>query len=254
MVAGSGRTDTHPEPEDVLVRRVAARNRRIHAAAAGVLAAAVVLVSAVSLRPDGEADLRTIRIMPSRSTGPMNADEQLAHDFVSTWFAYDRPLASSYLATGVASTSRRTTQTPGADVPWRQNRLDEALGSAFRVDGCYQIGTPSPDSARVGCLYTVDLLGLSELGRGPFSGNLFLVSVQDGQVVDFFTALGANDYDEVGWGPFLAWVEDGHDRGVPDLDALDNPEVTAREVGRTIRFWQRMGRDYVAALRSGEVT
>lgn len=240
------------ELDDVLVHRLAARNRRIHAAAAGVLAAAVVLVSAVALRPDADVQAGPpLRVPPSRSTGPMNADEQLAHDFVTTYFSYDRALAASYVATGAAATSQRA---PGVDVRWRQNRLDEALGNTFRVDGCYQIGSPSPVTARVGCLYTVDLLGLGELGRGPFPGNLFLVAVQDGQVVDFFTALGANDYDEVGWGPFLAWVEDGQGRGVPDLDDLDDPDVTERQVGRTIRFWRRMGREYVAALRSGEVT
>ena len=247
MVAGSDRTDTQVAPEDVLLQRVAVRNRRIHAAATATLAAAVLLVSAVALRPDGEGDLRTIRLAPSRSAGPMNADEQLAHDFASTWFSYDRVAASSYLADGVARSS-------DLDALRRRNRLDEALGSTSRVDGCYQIGTSSPASARVGCLFTVDLLGLGELGRGPFSGNLFLVAVEDGEVVDFFTALGANDYDEVGWGPFLAWVEDDHGSDVPAPDAIDDPEVTARQAGRTIRFWERMGRAYVAALRSGEVT
>ena len=137
---------------------------------------------------------------------------------------------------------------------WRRNRLDEALGSELHVDGCYEIGAPSPDASRIGCLYTIDLLGLGELGRGPFADNLFLVTVEDGKVVTFFTAIGANDYDEVGWRPFLAWVEDADGPDLPALDRLDDPALAPREVGRTISSWARAGRDYVAALRSGEVT
>ena len=259
VVDETHRTDMWSDQDD-LVQRAAERNRRIHIAAAGVLAAAVVLASAVALRADDVGPAGPLpRIAPPRSSGPMNADERLAHDFVSAWFAHDRPRATSYVAPdataygalGATSTPRPAT---GPGVLWRRNRLDEALGSELHVDGCYEIGAPSPDASRIGCLYTIDLLGLGELGRGPFADNLFLVTVEDGKVVTFFSAIGANDYDEVGWGPFLAWIEDGDGPDLPALDRLDDPAVAPREVGRTIRAWGRAGRDYLAALRSGEAT
>lgn len=260
MVDETDRTDTWSELQDDLLRRAAERNRRIQAAAGGVLAAAVVLASAVALRADdvGPGD-PSARVAPPRSSAPMNADEQLAHDFVSTWFAHDRSRATSYVApdaTAYAALGAMTTprQATGPGTLWRRNRLDEALGSELRLDGCWEIGAPSAETSRIGCLFTIDLLGLGELGRGPFPGNLFLVTLEDGKVVSFFTAIGANDYDEVGWDPFLAWVEDGDGPDLPDLARLDDPDLAPREVGRTIRSWGRAGRDYVAALRSGEAT
>ena len=169
----------------------------------------------------------------------MNADEQLAHDFVSAWSAHDRPRARSYVtpdATAYAALGATTTprQATGPAVLWRRNRLDEALGSELRVDGCYEIGAPSQDASRIGCLYTVDLLGLGELGRGPFPDNLFLVTVEDGKVVSLFTAIGANDYDEEGWGPFLAWVEDGHGPDSPTSTGWTTPTLLrGRWAGRS---------------------
>jgi hypothetical protein len=260
VVDETDRTDTWSELQDDLVQRAAERNRRIHIGAAGVLAAAVVLASAVALRADDvDPAGPSSGVAPPRSSAPMNVDEQLAHDFVSAWFAHDRPRATSYVApdaTAYAVLGATTTprQATGPGTLWRRNRLDEALGNELSVDGCWEIGAPSAETSRIGCLFTVDLLGLGELGRGPFPDNLFLVTVEDGEVVSFFTAIGANDYDEEGWGPFLAWVEDGRGPDLPDLDRLDDPDLAPREVGRTIRSWGRAGRDYVTALRSGEAT
>lgn len=260
MVDETDRIDTWSELQDDLVQRAAERNRRIQVAAGGVLATAVVLASAVALRADDvEPAGPSARVGPPRSSAPMNADEQLAHDFVSAWFAHDRPRAGSYVTTdttayvalGARSTPRPAT---GPDVLWRRNRLDAALGSELSVDGCWEIGAPAAETSRIGCLFTVDLLGLGELGRGPFPDNLFLVTLEDGKVASFFTAIGANDYDEEGWVPFLAWLEDSDGPDLPDLDRLDDPDLAPQEVGRTIRSWGRAGRDYVAAVRSGEVT
>ena len=247
-----GSTDTGSELQDLLVLCAASRNRRLQTSAVGGLAAAVLVVSALVLRPvDPAPDPSTLPVVPPRSRAPMNADERLAHDFATTYFAYDRRRAASYVVDGVTPTLRLAMGEGG----WlRQNRLDEALGTRFRVDACYQIGTLSPQGARIGCLYTIDFLGLSGLGRGPFSGNLFAVAVEDGRVVDFVTAVGANDYDELGWGPFWSWVEHTRAADVPALERLEEPDLAPSEVTRALRLWRRLGREYVASLRSGEVT
>ena len=134
MVDETGRTDTWSELQDDLVQRAAERNRRIQVAAGGVLAVAVVLASAVALRADDVGPGPSDRVAPPRSSAPMNADEQLAHDFVSAWFAHDEPRAESYVApdaTAYAAFGAMSTPRPATepDVLWRRNRLDEALGS-----------------------------------------------------------------------------------------------------------------------------
>lgn len=244
------RTDTELEMQEVFscgARLTTYRRRRW--AVAGLVAAALAVPGGAVWPTGDDPDPPPEPDTPTRPIRPMNADEQVAHDFVSAYFAYDRRLAASYVAHGVTPGLRRDLGEKG----WvRQNRLEQALGSEFHLDGCFQIATMKPDGVRVGCLYTVNILGLGEVGYGPFSGNLFAVAVRDGRVADFVTAVGANDYDEEAWGPFWTWVEDTHPSELPSLEAMDDPDLTPREVTRTIRAWRHVGRAYGEALRSGE--
>jgi hypothetical protein len=242
-------TDTGSELQEVLSRGNDVTIRRRRTWAVGSVVAASLVVSAAMLWQDGPRPGPVVDpASPARPIAPMNADEQLAHDFVSSYFAYDRKLAASYVADGVTPALRRGL---GEDGWLRQNRLDEALNADAHIDGCFQIDDPKPDDARIGCLYTVGILGLEEFGRGPFSGNLFNVTLHDGKVVDFLTTVGANDYDELAWGPFWSWIEDTHAPEVPVLQEMDDPDLTPHQVGRMIRHWRQVGRAYVAALRSG---
>ena len=244
------RTDPEPGLRDVLgLGAELSQVRRRRWAIGGLVAAALVASGAASWTTGSQPDSPLDPDTPTRSIRPMNAAEQLAHDFVSAYFGYDRRLAASYVAPGVVPGLRRDLGETG----WlRQNRLEQALGSEFHLDGCFQIATMTPDGVRVGCLYTVNTLGLGDVGYGPLSGNLFAVAVRDGRVADFVTAVGANDYEEEAWGPFWAWVEDTHASAVPALEAMDDPDLTPKEVTRTIRAWRQVGRAYVEALRSGE--
>lgn len=242
-------TDTESKLQEVLSHGTDLSVRRRRTWAVGGLVAASLVACGAALWPTGhEPDPATHPATPTRSIRPMNADEQLAQDFVSTYFAYDRKRAASYVAEGATPALRRPLGAKG----WlRQNRLEEALDTEFHLDGCFQIATVNPEGARIGCLYTVNILGLGEFGRGPFSGNLFNVTVRDGRVVDFLTTGGANDYDELAWGPFWSWIEDTHASEIPTLEEMDDPDLTAKEVTRMIRAWRQIGRAYVAALRSG---
>ena len=244
-------TDTESELQDVLGRGTDLSVRRRRAGAVGGLVAAALVVCGAVLWPTGhEPDSATIPVTPTRSIRPMNADEQLAHDFVSTYFAFDRKGAASF----VADDAKPSLRSPLGPKGWlRQNRLEEALDYEFHLDGCFQIATVNPEGARIGCLHTANLLGLGDLGRGPFSGNLFNITVRDGKVIDFQTAVGANDYDELGWGPFWSWIEDTHASEVPALEEMDEPDLTPKEVTRMIRAWRQIGQEYAAALRSGAV-
>ncbi|HEY0642359.1 MAG TPA: hypothetical protein VGD39_02995 [Nocardioides sp.] len=243
------RTDTESELRETLHRGSEAIHRRNRRWVVGGLAAVAVVAAGAVLWPAGhETRSATSPTTPTTSTAPMNADEQLAHDFVSAYAAFDRRLAASFVGDDATLTlgSGR-----GPDGWKRENRLDEALGFDTHVDSCSQIETLAPDGTQVGCLYTSDLLGLAELGRGPFPGNLFTVTVRDGKVVDFMASAGANDYYEVGWDPFWAWVEDTHASDVPTLRSVEDPGLRPKQVDRVLRLWKQVGQEYVAALRAG---
>lgn len=243
------RTDTESELRETLDLGNEASHRRHRRWAVGGLVAAALVVSGAVLWPAGhEPDSATSPTTPTTSTAPLNADEQLAHDFVSAYAAFDRRLAASFVGDDATlSLSSRV----GKNGWLRHNRLDEALDAETHVDGCFQTEALTPDGTQVGCLYTFNILGLDELGRGPFPGNLFTVTVRAGEVVDFETSAGANDYFELAWDPFWAWIEDTHTSEVPALEKADEPHLGPKELDRVIRLWKQMGQEYVAALRAG---
>jgi hypothetical protein len=244
------RTDTESELRETLHLGNQASHRRHRRWAAGGLVAAALVVSGAVFWPAGqEPDSATSPTPPTTSTEPMNADEQLAHDFVTAYATFDRRLAASF----VGDDARLGLGSGSGKNGWlRHNRVDEALGADTHVDGCFQTEALSPDGTQVGCLYTYDILGLDELGRGPFPGNLFTVMVRDGSVVDFETSAGANGYFELAWEPFWAWIEETRPSEAAVLEKGDDPDLTPKEVDRVIRLWKQVGQDYVAALRAGE--
>jgi hypothetical protein len=243
------RTDTESGLHEMLDLGAKASHRRHRQWAAGGLVAAALVVSGAVLWPTGhEPDSAKGPTPPTTSTEPMNADEQLAHDFVTAYATFDRTLATSFLGDGVTLSLSRAWGNKG----WlRQNRWDEAMGAEMTIEGCFETETLSPGGTQVGCLFSYDILGLDELGRGPFPGNLFTVTVRDGKVVDFVESPGANDYDEVAWNPFWAWVESERAAEVPALEKVDEPDLKPKEVARVIRLWEQVGQEYVAALRAG---
>ena len=243
------RTDTESELHEMLELGNRTSHRRHRQWAVGGLVAAALVVSGAVLWPRGqEPDSATSPTTPSTSATPMNADEQLAHDFVTAYASFDRRLAASFVGDDATLTLGGGRGTDG----WkRENRLDQALGFDTHIDSCSQIETLTPDGTQVGCLFTTGFLGLDELGRGPFAGNLYTVTVRDGKVVDFMGSVGANDYDEVGWNPFWSWIQDTHAAEVPDLRKVDEPDLTPKEVSRVMRLWKQVGQEYVAALRAG---
>jgi hypothetical protein len=243
------RTDTESELREMLhhgSHTIQRRNRRW--AVGGLVAAALVAAGAVLWPAGHETRSATSPTTPSTSVTPMNADEQLAHDFVSAYAAFDRRRAASFVGDDATLTLGGMWGPEG----WqRENRLGEALSFDTHIDGCFQTETLNPSGTEVGCLYTLDLLGLAELGRGPFPGNLFTVTVRDGTVVDLVGSAGANDYYEVGWDPFWAWIQDQHASQVPALQEVEDPDSTQKEFGRALRLWKQVGQEYVAAVRAG---
>ena len=243
------RTDTQSELHEMLHHGSETIHRRNRRWAVGGLAAVAVVAAGAVLWPAGhETRSATSPTTPTTSVTPMNADEQLAHDFVSAYAAFDRRLAASFVGDDATLSLAADW---GPDGWLRVNRFDEALGADTHIDGCFQTETLTPDGTEVGCLYAFDILGLAELGRGPFPGNLYTVTVRDGKVVDLEGSEGANDYSKVGWEPFWAWIEDIHAADVPTLRSVEDPDLKPKELDRVIRLWKQVGQEYVAALRAG---
>lgn len=244
------RTDTESELHEMLDLGNEVSHRRHRRWAVGGLVAAALVVSGAVLWPGGqEPHSATSPSTPTTSSTPMNADEQLAHDFVSAYAGFHRRLAASFVGDDATLSLRSEL---GKDGWLRQNRLGEALAADTHIEGCFQTETLTPGGTQVGCLYTVDILGLDEFGRGPFAGNLYTVTVRGGEVVDFVESVGANDYSEVAWSPFWSWIQDIHASEIPALQKMDDPDLTPRQVDRVIRLWRQVGQEYVAALRAGE--
>ncbi len=215
-------TDTSTQLRDFLDSsdQEAARRRKW---AIGALAAAVAVLAALAWWPGfGGPDAAPDPIAP---TPELNSAEQLASEFVTAYFAFDRDLAASYVDDNATLTIGSVI---GQDGWLRYNRMGEASGLDGTVDQCNQTQELASGGAEVGCLFTYHDLGSEQLGRGPWAEKVFNVTIEEGKVVDalMFEGLSLAEYEDEMYNPFMNWMSEAHPKDPARFDSWDSPDIT----------------------------
>ncbi len=241
-------TDTQTQLETLerdLVRhrpRTAIRWMAAAAAAAAVIAALVVVDGRGADRADTPA-------------GPVDegAAIELASDFVDALAAYDAERAVSYLADDARI--RLRTSTLDATLIGPQLRWTRAAGFRLLPRPCEpsNVSAPAP-AATIACAYAVQGLGSERLGRGPFSGYVLRLTVEDGEIVSGSEHIGHDGFSGVMWEPFTAWLVSNHADDAASMYA-DWPAVTQPALTeRSAMLWARNVDRYVRAVERGDAS
>ena len=237
-------TDTQSQLETL--HREAARHPRTDWAVGGLVAAAAVVAAVVWWQ--GSRDATNVEPAPPVDV-PTQA-EQVATDFVEAWADFDRPRLASYIADGA---TLKLGPVAGDSDGWRlENRFDQAAGFAMQLQECSET-FGSQDRIQVGCAFRLHMLGSDQLGRGPYDNGLFLLTVEDGEVVDASLSFSgvSNGYDDEMLHPFEAWMDEQHPEDAELMNAIWDAASTKAEIGASLQLWEQRTQDYVDAVRAG---
>lgn len=208
----------------------------------GVAAALFVLAAC-----DGQEAPATDR-PPATTTSEANA-ESIASGFIEAFGAFDVDGAIGYLAED-ADITAILIGTASVEGPEEELRLNlsmlQAQAYEQRVDPCEETGT-SISGTRVRCPFDFHLFGSDEIGRGPYGGSYFDLTVRDGEIVRGSVSYEIERFSPEMWEPFAEWVSTTH----PDDTAVmytDGTYSGVRISEESIRLWERHVQGYVTAV------
>ena len=172
--------------------------------------------------------------------------KQVATDYLDALAAYDLPRAESYLS---GDPDLRLWDNAPTDVDgWRAAQAwNQAVEFEMDPGPCRENTSVDSTTTSFRCPYVFEGLGSKELGRGPYDGSTYLITVRDGEVVaasDQF-AYGTNGYSGETWEPFTAWVTANYPQHV-DVMYTDGGGTQAT-TDRSISLWHRHLIQYIAA-------
>ena len=159
--------------------------------------------------------------------------EEIATGFLEAFGAFDVDRATGYLADDaeISELLIGTASVEGAEEELRLNlSMLEAQGYEQQLGSCEETST-SVSGTGVRCPFEFHLFGSDEIGRGPYSGSYFDVTVLDGEVVRGSVTYEIEEFSPEMWEPFAEWVsttypddaavmyEDGSYTGVSISDA-----------------------------------
>ena len=210
----------------------------------GVAAVALFVLAAC----DGDDEAPVTAEPSATAVTHMNA-EDVAAQFVAALGAFDVDRAIGYLAED-AEISALLIGTASVEGPEEELRLNlsmlEAQAYEQRVDPCEETGT-SISGTSVRCPFDFHLFGSDEIGRGPYGGSYFDLTVLDGEIVRGSVSYEIERFSPEMWEPFAEWVSTTH----PDDAAVmytDGTYSGVRISEESIRLWERHVQGYVNAV------
>lgn len=208
----------------------------------GVAAALFVLAAC-----DGQEAPATDR--PPTATTVEASAEAIATGFLEAFGAFDANRAIGYLAED-AEISALLIGTASVEGPEEELRLNlsmlEAQGYEQRVNPCEETGT-SVSGTSVHCPFDFHLFGSDEIGRGPYSGSYFDLTVRDGEIVRGSVSYEIERFSPEMWEPFAEWVSTSHPDDAAEM-YTDGTYTGVRISKESIRLWERHIRGYVEAV------
>ena len=230
------KTNTQEKLSSLLADRGSAQRRR-RWAAGGLVAAAALLAVAVWM---GRGDVDRTEPPPAGSSEAVAT----ASSFILSSYAHELDRAEGMLSTDVDMVDPETLG------KWRNtNAWYEAAGFSVTDLACREVSTSSAGTA-VHCSFALHGMGSESLGRGPYLGNTFDLTVLDGEItsVKEYWPFEENGFSDEMWEPFADWIQQTHpdDADVMYTDAsLTEPRPGPTSMG----LWELRVRQYAELER-----
>ena len=216
------------------------------AAAIGLVAAVLILVT----MPGGESATTPGDEAPVAEQSGATPVE-VATSFVGAYGTFDADRAISYLAdNATVSVYAGAFDVGGAPEEWALNlSWWQAVGYEQILDSCEETGS-SASGTTVRCTLDYHLFGSDRIGRGPFSGSYWDLTVRDGQIVSVTQHCETEKFSPQMWDPFAVWVSSTYPK---DAAVMYGDEAQGSFVltERSIRLWGEHTDEYVREVKRG---
>jgi hypothetical protein len=126
--------------------------------------------------------------------------------------------------------------------------LYEAQGYEQMLGECEVSGT-SALGTTVRCPYTFHIFGSDEIGRGPFRGSEWEITVEDGSITRAVQAWDIERFSPQMWEPFHDWVAETYPEDVDVMYVAGGSNFAVSE--ESVRLWDRNVDRYVDAVLDG---
>jgi hypothetical protein len=210
-----------------------------------VVAVAIGLV-AVACTSEARTDRGTAAPADQQPTvNPADpAAEEVATNFLQAFGAFEADQASSYLAEDADITGLMGSLGSGVEGTLKQ-LLAQLEGMSYKQmpNPCDELGS-SASGTDLRCTFDFHLFRSDEIGRGPFSGSSFFITVLDGEIVRADLSFETEEFSPQMWEPFADWVSKTHPEDVTLMyeDESQGGVLLSKE---SSRLWERYTREYV---------
>jgi hypothetical protein len=227
----------------------ASRNRKIGAfavaAAVGLVAIVLILVS----RPEERSTI--IADQPSATSAAEASAVEVARNFVEAYGSLDADAAIGYLAEDADVSAVGGANGVGSSPEGWPLNLSwwEATGYEQTISSCEETGT-STNGTQVRCTLDYHNMGSERIGRGPFTGSYWDLTVRDGQIVRGFQHCEITEFSPQMWEPFAKWVS----KAYPEDAAVMYPDASLSDFVLTpesIALWGQHTDEYVNEVDAG---
>jgi hypothetical protein len=204
-------------------------------AAAALLVIGLVIALVARSGDDAPATARAPAAKAADIAASARAEE-VATRFLEAFGAFNLEEMTTYLAEDASIASMGAQDDPRLLVSWL-----EATGYRQTLGSCAEQGNAG--SGRVRCPYDFHALRSAELGRGPFTGSAFELTVREGKIVHVAQGWEIEKFSPRVWEPFADWVSNAHPKDVAVMytDGCCNVRLTEK----SIRLWEQNTQSYV---------
>jgi hypothetical protein len=222
-------------------RRGAMRKRKLGAIAVAAALCIGVIVLAFTYRSPPHVPAPVEEPSP---VDPSNAAaRRIATNFAEAVGRFDADRAATYLADDAAIPENLSVR----DLPLLIS-LYEAMGYEQMLDPFEVTGT-SGFGTKVRCPFDFHMIRSGEIGRGPYHGSHWDMTIADGAITAATQYWGIERFSGEVWEPFLAWVSAAHP---DDVDVMYTGGATNFRVSdESVRVWERNSKQYVREVRRG---
>lgn len=210
------------------------------AATIGVAAIALILVT----RPG--QDTTTPANEPSAVDPADAAAVQVATDFLGAFGDFDAEQAMTYVADDADITGMTEGSNDVEGLSLMASFL-EAQGYQQTIASCE--ATPVASDTSVVCPYDFHGIRSDEIGRGPFSGGIFTLTVRDGEIVEASRYWETEKFSPQMWEPFADWVSTTYPKDAAVMYTGGGTGFVLTE--ESIRLWEQHTREYVKEVKRG---
>jgi hypothetical protein len=179
----------------------------------------------------------------------------VATDFLRAYGSFDADTAAGHLAAGADIGGLVGTESVSATGNPAQLQLLiswlEAQGFEQMLDPCEVVAASGSDTY-VRCTFSFHMFRSNEIGRGPFDGSYYNLTVRDGEIVQASVTYDIERFSPQMWEPLLDWLRQTH----PDDVAVMYEDETGsnyRLSPDSIRLWEQRTRGYVQSQMSGDL-